>query len=155
MSCDAELRGELLANIVLSGAAATMPGLADRLTIEVDKLVAAAAERLGGVHALLCVHVSAPPPSGAPPADAASGGEAPADSTEPNALYDQLAQGGMEAGYLAGHAQAVKRAATAMWEHSAWLGGSCLASDPPCPQGWITAREYLTSRPAVAHSKCL
>ena len=158
--CDASLRAELLANIVLSGGAAAMPGLADRLRSEVAALAAAAAERLGGVAPP--VHVSAPPPRA--PLDAAGGGRAARGAptpplAEPNPLYEPLEcplpeamEGGMQQGYLESHAKAVRRAATC--EHSAWLGGSLLASEAAYPQRWLSIREYLAEGPAAVHSKC-
>ena len=167
--CDASLRAELLGNIVLTGGAAAMPGLAERLRREVSALAAADAERLGGVAPH--VRVSAPPPSSATRAAAGSSTAAlSAPPADPNPFYDALEAGSMSveeamaaargsatwhagapAGYVESHAKAVQRAAVC--EHSAWLGGSRLASEA-CPQRWLTAREYEADGPAGVHAKC-
>ena len=121
----------------------------------------AARKILGGVAPH--VHVSAPP-SRAPCAAAGSGSATtpslpgatpPAD---PNPLFDALElplpeiMEMMQRGYLESHAKAVERAASC--EHSAWLGGSRLASEAASPQRWLTAREYEAEGPAGVHAKC-
>lgn len=153
--CDASLHAELLGNVVLTGGAGAMPGLAERLRREVSALAAADAERLGGVAPH--VHVSAPP-SGA--TRAAAGSSTAALSTppaDPNPFYDALElplpEGvqGITA-YVESHAKAIQRAVAC--EHSAWLGGSRLASEAASPQRWLTAQEYEAHGPASVHAKC-
>lgn len=39
-------------------------------------------------------------------------------------------------------------------EHSAWIGGSMLASTPTFQQMWISKREYDEAGPAIVHRKC-
>ncbi|KAK7268605.1 hypothetical protein RIF29_21307 [Crotalaria pallida] len=92
MKCNVNIKRDMYRNIVLSGGSTMLPGIADRLTMEIIALAPPSMK----------IHVLEPPER----------------------------------------------------KHSAWIGGSILASLETFHQMWISKEEYDESGPSIVHKKC-
>ena len=129
-SCDAGLRNDLLANIVCQGGHTRFRGFAERLQMEIEKLVV---ERGLGSELLR-----------KPSRMMRAAGDAP-EATSSHQHRTRHDGGGRPS------SQVTVVAAT---QHSAWLGGSIISSTPGAWFEWIPKAHYDEEGPTVVHGRC-
>ena len=125
-SCDAEHRVDLLRNIVCQGGHTRMPGFAERLQLEVVKLVA---ERgLGGSEALCKPHTLM-------------------------RAVDAPAAGSHRRKVASKASQPVEVVVANAGQHSAWAGGSAVSCLSTFASKWISREEYMETGPTLVHQR--